>query len=391
MRETSCSTAAAGAMRRERIELPSMSPGTRRHLEVWRFGAPGARPKAYLQAALHADELPAIAVAHALCTRLDAMARKGCVCGEVVVVPAANPVGLAQFVHGRSLGRFALGGGGNFNRGFTDIREAVVARVDGRLGGDAERNVALVREAMGTILDELEAVDEVQSLRLALLRLAADADIALDLHCDAEALVHLYLGTPLWPDAADLSAQIGSRATLLAHDSGGQPFDEALGGIWWALAERFPEHPLPPACLSATIELRGRGDVSEALANADADNLLRFLERRGVVAGDPGPLPAALCDATPAEGVDMMRAPCTGIICYRRELGDRVAAGEEVAVILDPLEPDAARATTMLSASTSGILFSRTADRLARPGRVICKVAGRVSLPGRVPGALLTE
>lgn len=378
-------------VRRERIELPSMSPGTRRHLEVWRFGTPGARPKAYLQASLHADELPAMVVAHALCGRLGAAAQAGGVTGEVVVVPAANPVGLSQVVQGRSLGRFALGGGGNFNRGFADVADEVAARVTGRLGADAQGNVALVREIMGGVLDEVEAVDEVQCLRRALLRLAADADIALDLHCDSEALMHLYLGTPLWPGAADLSAQIGSHVTLLAVASGGNPFDEAVGGVWWTLADRFPEHPLPPACLSATIELRGRADVSEALADADADNLFRFLQRRGIVQGDPGPLPRALCDATPLDGVDMVQAPTPGILCYRRAPGDRVAAGEVVAVILDPLERDATRALTPLEASTTGTLFARSADRLARPGRIVCKIAGPSSLPGRGDGPLLTD
>ena len=33
---------------------------------VLRFGTPGARPKAYLQAGLHADELPGMLVLHKL-------------------------------------------------------------------------------------------------------------------------------------------------------------------------------------------------------------------------------------------------------------------------------------------------------------------------------------
>ena len=44
----------------EKIALASPSPGTRRSLKVHRFGAPGARPKAYFHAALHADEWPGL-------------------------------------------------------------------------------------------------------------------------------------------------------------------------------------------------------------------------------------------------------------------------------------------------------------------------------------------
>ncbi len=46
------------------VALIPMSPGTARSLTVHRFGAPGARPKAYLQAGVHADEIPGLLVLH---------------------------------------------------------------------------------------------------------------------------------------------------------------------------------------------------------------------------------------------------------------------------------------------------------------------------------------
>lgn len=368
-----------------------MSPGTERSLEVLRFGSEGARPKAYLQASLHADEIPAMLVLNHLIERLRNAAAAGAVRGEVVVVPAANPVGLAQFVQGRALGRFALDGSGNFNRHFPDLAQDIDADLGARLGDDAADNVALVRAALEEALDAIEPLDEVSFLRHALLRLAFDADIALDLHCDSDAVLHLYLGTPSWPGAADLSAQIRSRATLLATVSGGNPFDEALGGPWWALAERYPEYPIPPACLSATVEYRGRSDVDETMAADDADNLFRFLQRRGVVDGDPGPLPAALCEATPLEGVDMIRSPIAGIIAYEKEPGETVAAGEVVAVIVDPLGGNFAAARTELTCRCDGILYGRSRDRLTRPGGLVCRVAGSEPFPDRHAGALLSD
>jgi hypothetical protein len=289
------------------------------------------------------------------------------------------------------MGRFALANGVNFNRSFPDLVEAMDGDLGALLGDDAVQNVSVVRTALAQSLDTITPVDEVAFLRHALLRLAHDADIALDLHCDSEGAMHLFLGTPLWPDAADLSAQIGSRATLLATASGGQPFDEAVGGPWWTLAQRHPQHPIPPACLSATVEFRGRSDVSEALAAADADNLFRFLQRRGVIEGDPGPLPAALCEATPLAGVDMIRSPAAGIIAYEKALGEPVTAGEVVAVVVDPLGEDFALARTELRSRCDGILYGRSEDRLARPGKLVCRVAGRDPFPDRQAGNLLTD
>lgn len=378
-------------VRREHIVLPCMSPGTERSIEVLRFGVPGARPKVYLQASLHADEIPAMLVLNHFIERLRQAADAGAILGEVVAVPAANPIGLAQVVQGRSMGRFALAGAGNFNRNFPDLVEAIGDDLGRRLGSDAAQNVAIVRAALGEALDAITPVDEVAFLRHALLRLAYDADIALDLHCDSEGAMHLFLGTPLWPDATDLSAQIGSVATLLATASGGHPFDEALGGPWWALAERHPEFLIPPACLAATVEFRGRSDVSEALAASDADNLFRFLQRRGIIEGDPGPLPAALCDATPLEGVDMIRSSVAGIVAYEKQPGEAVAAGETVAVVVDPLAKDFASARTELKSRCDGILYGRSEDRLTRPGQLVCRIAGRVPFPERQTGNLLTD
>ena len=184
--------------------MPCTTPGTQSHLTVVRYGAPGARPKAYLQASLHADEIPGMLVLDRLRSMLEAA--PGAVTGELVLVPVANPLGLVQNVSGRVLGRHALTGAGNYNRLFPDLAAPAAERLAGRLGADAASNVAAVRGALAAALAELTPADETQWLRHTLLGLALDADIALDLHCDEEALLHVYLGTPLWPQAADLSA-----------------------------------------------------------------------------------------------------------------------------------------------------------------------------------------
>ena len=48
------------------ITLPRMTPGTDRQIVVHRFGRAGARPKVYLQAAIHANELPGAMLLHHL-------------------------------------------------------------------------------------------------------------------------------------------------------------------------------------------------------------------------------------------------------------------------------------------------------------------------------------
>ena len=60
-------------MQTDTIALTSGSPGTSHSLQVLRFGSPGRGPKAMIQAALHADEVPAMLVAQALHMQLAAL------------------------------------------------------------------------------------------------------------------------------------------------------------------------------------------------------------------------------------------------------------------------------------------------------------------------------
>src|SRR4029077_8725904 len=248
----------------ERIDLGAPSLGSTRHLTLHRYGKPGARPKAYLQASLHADEIPPMLVQHHLIRLLDEADKAGAIRGEIVIVPVANPIGSGQVVNSTLAGRHDAGGGGNFNRRWPDLFEGWADRVSGKLGSDATANIAVVRRAVGESLAEMTATSQLARKRLVLARLAHDADFVLDLHCDSEALLHLYLNTAHWPEGSDLSAEIGSRATLICDDSGGGSLDQAFITPWTRLAEALgPKYPIPAACLGATIEYRGQADVSD--------------------------------------------------------------------------------------------------------------------------------
>lgn len=373
-----------------RLTLACSDVGTTRSVTVHRYGRAGARPKAYLQASLHADEIPAMMALHHLQRLLDEADAAGRIRGEIVIVPAANPIGLGQHVSGTHLGRYELNGGGNFNRGWLDLAEAVGDRVADSLTADAAANVEVIRAAMRAVLEERQPRDEIGSLRLTLARLACDADFVLDLHCDDEALMHLYLIPQHWPEARDLAAEIGSRATMLAEDSGGNSFDEAFSVPWVRLAQRFgPDRPIPPVCIAATVEYRGQADVSDALGEADGRGLFRFLQRRGVIAGDPGPLPPLPADAVDLRAVDVVKAPAAGILVYKAALGAAVRKGDVIAEIIDPMA-DVPAARVPARSATDGLVFARRMLRLMRAGEPIAKVMGREILAHRT-GKLLED
>ncbi len=360
-------------MRTDLHPLGGTTPGLKQELTVLRFGTPGARPKATLQAALHADEVPALLVAQALRQQLAALEAQGQLLGEVVLVPVANPIGLSQRLLGAHEGRFDLRDGLNFNRGYAELADAVAERVQGRLQPDAQANTLLIRDALNQAAEALPANTPTEHLKRRLLMIAIDSDTVLDLHCDAQAVVHLYALTPQETLATELGALLGAQAVLLANESGDSPFDEACSRPWLQLQERFAGHPIEAACFAPTVELRGECDTDLAQAEADAQALIEFLRRRGVVAGEPRPLPAARCKATPLAGSEPLVAPHAGVLVFHVEPGQAVQAGQTIATLVD-LESGAHSSITCRSA---GVLYARIATRWAVAGQRVAKVAGQ--------------
>ena len=375
----------------EYIDLIAPGPGSARRLQLRRYGARGQGPKAYIQASLHADETPAMMVAHHLAQMLDGAAERGEIQGEIVLLPYANPIGLAQIFNGDHAGRYDIRGGGNFNRNWPDLAALIGDDLQGELGEEAEANVATIRAAMRGALAEMQPSDQLSSLRLALAREACDADIVLDMHCDDDALMHCFLIPAHWPEAQDLVAELGCRAALLAEDSGGASFDEAFSTPWTRLAARFPEVPIPAACLAATLEFRGGADVSDALNRPDAAALYRVLQRRGLIAGDPGPLPPLLCDGTRLDATESLRSPGNGLLSYSVEPGDQVKKGDLIAELIDPEAEDPLAGRQELRAGTDGLVLSRRTHKYVAQGGAIAKIVGSEPLESRKGGYLLED
>ncbi len=360
--------------------LLSASPGTNRFLDIIRFGTRGTRPKVYIQAGLHADEAPGYVTLHHLTELLDKASKQGIVNGEIIVIPVANPIGLSQWRDESLNGRFDFSNSVNFNRNHLDLTDLVAERISGRLELVPKKNIDLIRECMSEVLATITPEDEAGHLKHQLLSLSHDADIVLDLHCDLQASMHLYLGIALWPDATDLAAYMGAEAILLAADSGGTPFDEANSRIWWQLSDTFPDHPIPPACFSATVELRGISDTDHDMVQNDARNLYSFLQNRGSIQGSAPDLPALVSEATPLTGVDYIKAEVPGIVTYLKQVGEHVKKDETIAEILNPLARSQVDKIIPVKSSTDGLLFSRNVDRFARPGKIMAKVAGKEPL-----------
>ncbi|WP_275787917.1 succinylglutamate desuccinylase/aspartoacylase domain-containing protein [Pararhizobium gei] len=325
-------------------------------------GKDEAAPSVYIQAALHANELPGTALLHFLCERLRRAEAAGDILGDITVVPQANPIGAAQAHFGGMQGRFDLGSRTNFNRDFP-------------LVGLGERQ---------TLLDGLEALTAIDRLKRHLLHTALGADLVLDLHCDDESLQYAYIDEAFWPEAADLAAALGLETVFLA-DGESSAFEEAVGHAWKYAGEEKAARL--PGRLSATLELRGTRDVYPAMAQRDADGLFEFLGVRGVVRSDAGQRGPFAGPAVPLDNVEMIRTPVSGTVLFHRDIGDTVEAGDLLATILTA--PGMEAGTVELRAPQSGLIVTRSSARFARRSDSLMKIAGSTKTAGaRKPGTL---
>lgn len=357
-------------MRTDTTSLPGESPGTQRSLTRHVWGEAGARPKIYLQAALHADEMPGVLVLQQLMDLLDAAEDR--ILGEVSVVPMANPIGFAQWISHKPQGRQDLESMQNFNRHYPDLAVLAGDRIESRLGPDEAANRDIIRAAFAEVLDELDIHSDLDAQRQALLRWSHDADFVLDCHCDHFAVLHFYAST-VRPDISSLLARcIGADLALIQEISGGNAFDEAHTAPWAALKRRFGDRfPIPLPCFSTTLEYRGQFDVADDLAVQDAANLMTFLEAIGAVRG-PGQPAHADCPHLPLAGAAEGFAPQGGVVSWLRKAGDTVTQGEAIAHVINPIT----RQSLPVAAPASGLLFRTELWPSVLGGQSLCHVAG---------------
>ncbi|MTI16754.1 peptidase M14 [Rhodobacteraceae bacterium RKSG542] len=324
-------------------------------------GSDAGAPSAYLQGAMHADELPGPAVLHFLMEHLRALDAEGKVLGNITVVPHCNPVGAAQFIAGKLEGRFHSGTRDNFNRSHPHLD----------------------RPDPSLLLEDDSAMSVDRKLKWRLAKLSLGHDIILDLHCDDESLNYVYIAEELWPQTQDLAALLKADAVLLWKGDADQPFESAALSPYLSEGQ---EAKLQERVVVSTLELRGARDVREEMAREDAQNLLNFLIARGVVAGEK-PAPKAFeGPAVPLPNIEMMNAPASGIILYAVSPGDVVKEGDLLATLIT--EPGNSDSAIEVRAPQAGLILTRRSHRFTRSGDALLKLLGSQRSKNALEGIL---
>lgn len=346
--------------------LPGDMPGTLHQFDSYHFGqADAAGPHVYLQAGLHADELPGVLLLHRLRDSLAILEREGRLRGRITLVPMANPVGMAQHWQGQHHGRFAADSGENFNRHYPDLSAQAADLL-------RQRDMP-VKQALLTALAARPCPNLLARLRHSLFALALSADYVLDIHCDSEAVLHLYANHRHDTAVAGLAAWLQADTTLLCDEAGGMSFDDAIVQNWRRL-EMLLESRLPIP-VAVTVELRGVADVNDALASRDEAGLLGWLAEIGAIAGEGGKAPLPARAASPLAAVECVTAPQGGVVVYLADYGQWLPAGSQLGYVLDPHSG----VRLPLCNQHAGFYFARVAGRLVTAGAEVAFLAGDVA------------
>jgi predicted deacylase len=339
-------------MQKTEIVIAGDTPGVEWHLPVVSvIGRDPAAPKVYIQAALHADELPGVAALHFFLPMLEDAERRGEVLGDITIVPKANPIGAAQYLFSDHQGRFELGSRTNFNRDYPLVplaeREALTESPASRLAAE--------------------------QLKRHLLSMAVAADLVLDLHCDDESVLYAYFDKLFWPAATDLAESFGLEAVLLS-DGTSTAFEEAVTYAW-RNSELGSRENWFDGRISLTMEFRGQRDVYPDIARKDAEGLMSFLKRRGAIAGEPGRSEPFTGPVSGLDYVQMVNAPVSGTVLFERNIGEPVKAGDRLAVLVTvPGDPSR---DVVVTAPVDGTIVTRVSRRFVRRTDNLMKIASR--------------
>ncbi|TCG05523.1 hypothetical protein BZM27_32985 [Paraburkholderia steynii] len=378
-------------MKTQHVTLESTGTGIEVSLCHHTFGPPSGRKALYIQAALHAGEVPGLLVIQHLLAALTRSEEDGRLLHQVTVSSWANPVGMNQHVMGHLSGRFDLDGTGNFDRNFVDLGPTITAAFGGP-GQRAPSDSGVKAWLKQATMNLRASANPVEALKLQLLAAGFEHDAVLDLHCDKTAVMHVYSSWEFEERATALARCMGAPALILEDEAGGGTFDQAFRDAWRAL-KRLSISADSSTGFAAVVELRGQRDVSDELAAADASGLIDFLCSEGIA--------TKAVDATvptfhhepkifALNAVSHVAMPVAGLICWKRECGTSVERGETIAEIVRCDESLPARRASIV-APIAGVLIARAHLHLATPGQRIAMIAGNAVLPERIDGSLLHD
>lgn len=287
-------------------------------------------PIVFMPASVHGAEVQGNAVLWEIMNH----ASKNAFQGQLWLLPLANPRGTSQKIGTSTYGRFNPVTGHNWNRNYVDplklTTEFDLKTFAQTLASKSpQEQRALFSAQLVELLEGEQArrqeygPSENGALNLELQKLAAKADIVLDLHTGPTATEYVYAPEYLEQQVLDLSFP---HHLIIPHEFAGA-LDEATFMPWVALAKELNTQPQIEVY---TVELGSEEVINQKLAHSQALRLISFLAKRGVFKKDPNPTCPKQYSA-PLSQFKTYYAPRGGLTEYVIAPGTHFKAGDLLA------------------------------------------------------------
>ncbi len=314
------------------LKVGELATGQDLTIPVFSFKAtrPSA-PSVYIQANVHGAEVQGNAVIYQLMKQLELHT----LCGDITLVPLANPLGINQKSGEFTLGRFDPITGVNWNREYLDHSLDIASWYESHSLLNDEDLTELFRAMLVSGCHERLSnewgVTTGHQQAVMLQTMAHQADIVIDLHTGPKSCKHLYC-----PEYDTKAASFFSIPyTLFIPNDFGGAMDESVFCPWWQLAEYMSskgrEFNIPISAF--TLELGSQENINLEDAQIDANGILAYLSERGVIEQRvmPAEMPRYACYL---KDYKKYHSPMGGMVEYLAEEGHPLQAGSPLVNIL---------------------------------------------------------
>lgn len=381
----------------KRTDIPTrkLADGSTLTIPVFTFeGKNPNTPRVYIQSSIHGAEVQGNGVILHLIDHFTQHPPQG----TVVLVPNANPFAINQRLGDYGYSRFDPATGENWNRLYANITcrtasekqlndqiviEEFLAKIKtSKTNNSIHDVIKKLRAELLSYLDKrLKASNSyAQKLALQVQRMASDADIVLDLHCDTVSLPHVY--TPSY--AVDAARELNLPYLISIREEFKGALDEAIFCPWSNLATVWNNSMYPKPHIEAlTVELGGQELLDLAAAKQQALGIIHYLSTKQVC-NDVPYQPVTQQYVCALNDVQSIYSPQGGYISQFATLGKIIEANEPLLEILQINDLDSKALTrnqpllqsliTVIRASTTCIPIIRCCSATVHEGMVVMKV-----------------
>ena len=368
------------------IPIKQLATGDTLSINVIEITGSKPGPVTYIQSSMHGAEIQGNYVIEKLIHLLEQTPIQG----KMILVPMANPYGLIQKSGPYTQGRFNPVTGNNYNRNYTELFKSEESKIDLEKFITETTDEELPSAFNGYIKSTIDQLIESKKpyglsddffLNITLQRLAAEANICLDLHTGPVACEYLYAPNSLKDEVIN---DFPFEFTILIPEKFAGAMDEAFFMNFVEANKILTKLRRPSLFYSAyTVELASE-EVIDHRSEVFLGKIISFLAQKGMFPQGPLKMPTEGNQPTKKlfhlDSYKTYYAKTGGLIEYKIQPGEKFKKNDLLGRIHSPTKNHRAFETIDITAISDGFLINHQNSGVVHEGMELFQVAEKVEI-----------